>query len=94
MKTNKTIGSSFDDFLEEEGIAEEVETGAVKKLISFQLLEMIQKENLTKTELAHRLETSRAAIDRLLDPENESVTLLTLIKAATVLGKKLKLELV
>lgn len=94
MKPNKTIGSSFDDFLEEEGIAEEVETGAVKKLISFQLLETIKKENLTKTELAQRLETSRAAVDRLLDPENESVTLLTLIKAATVLGKKLKLELV
>lgn len=94
MKTNKTIGSSFQDFLAEEGIAEEVETGAVKKLISFQLLETIQKENLTKTELAHRLDTSRAAVDRLLDPDNESVTLLTLIKAATVLGKKLKLELV
>ena len=94
MKTNKTIGSSFDDFLAEEGIAEEVETGAVKKLISFQLLETIQKENLTKTELAQRLDTSRAAVDRLLDPDNESVTLLTLIKAATVLGKRLKLELV
>ena len=76
MKTNKTIGSSFDDFLAEEGIAEEVETGAVKKLISFQLLETIQKENLTKTELAQRLDTSRAAVDRLLDPDNESVTLL------------------
>ena len=91
---NKSIGSSFNDFLEEEGITEAVETGAVKKLISFQLLETIKNENLTKTELAHRLETSRAAVDRLLDPENESVTLLTLIKAASVLGKKLKLELV
>lgn len=91
---NNAVGSSFDSFLEEEGIAEEVETGAVKKLISFQLLEAIKKENLSKTELANRLETSRAAVDRLLDPNNESVTLLTLIKAASVLGKKLKLELV
>jgi len=94
MKKYKTIGSSFDDFLEEEGIAEAVENGAVKKLISFQLLETIKSKNLTKTELAHRLETSRAAVDRLLDPENESVTLTTLSKAASVLGKKLKLELV
>jgi antitoxin HicB len=91
---NKRIGSSFDDFLKEEGIAEAVGTGAVKKLISFQLLETIKKENLTKTELARRLDTSRAAVDRLLDPENDSVTLLTLIKAASVLGKKLKLELI
>ncbi|HKL85428.1 MAG TPA: XRE family transcriptional regulator [Treponemataceae bacterium] len=91
---NNTIGSSFDDFLEAEGIANEVESGAIKKLISFQLLEIIKNENLTKTELAHRLETSRAAVNRLLDPNNDSVTLSTLIKAATVLGKKLKLELV
>lgn len=91
---NNAIGSTFDSFLEEEHISEEVETGAVKKLISFQLLEAIKRENLTKTELAHRLETSRAAVDRLLDPDNESVTLLTLTKAAAVLGKKLKLELV
>ena len=91
---NNMIGSSFDSFLEEEGITEEVETGAVKKIISFQLLETLRQEHLTKTELAKRLETSRAAVDRLLDPDNESVTLLTLIKAASVLGKKLKLELV
>lgn len=91
---NNTIGSSFEDFLKEEGIAEEVETGAVKKLIAFQLLETLEREHLTKTELAHRLDTSRAAVDRLLDPNNESVTLLTLTRAATVLGKKLKLELV
>jgi antitoxin HicB len=91
---NKSIGSSFDDFLKEEGIAEEVENRAVKKLISFQLLDTLKNEHLTKTELAHRLDTSRAAVDRLLDPDNDSVTLLTLIKAASVLGKKLKLELV
>jgi len=92
--TNKTIGSSFDNFLAEEGISEEVEAGAIKKIIAYQLQEAIEKEHLTKTALAARLETSRAAVDRLLDPENESITLLTLKKAAAVLGKKLRLELV
>jgi DNA-binding Xre family transcriptional regulator len=91
---NEYIGSSFNDFLEEEGIREEVETGAVKQLIAFQLQQTLQKEHLSKTELAQRLDTSRAAVDRLLDPYNESITLLTLKKAASVLGKKLKLEFV
>ncbi|MDR3247394.1 MAG: helix-turn-helix domain-containing protein [Treponema sp.] len=91
---NDAIGSTFDSFLDEEGIREDVEAGAVKKLIAYQLQEALQKEHLSKTELAHRLDTSRAAVDRLLDPENESVTLLTLKKAASVLGKQLKLELV
>ncbi len=91
---NESIGSSFDDFLKEEGIAEEVENRAVRKLISFQLLDTLKNEHLIKAELAHRLDTSRAAVDRLLDPDNDSVTMLTLIKAASVLGKKLKLELI
>jgi len=91
---NNSIGSSFDDFLDEEGIAEEVEAGAIKKIIAYQLQEAIEKEHLSKTALAARLETSRAAVDRLLDPENESITLLTLKKAANVLGKRLRLELV
>jgi DNA-binding Xre family transcriptional regulator len=73
---------------------EEVEAGAIKKIIAYQLQEAIQKEQLTKTALAVQLETSRAAVNRLLDPENESITLLTLKKAANVLGKKLRLELV
>ena len=91
---NKFIGSSFDDFLTEEGIAEEVEAGAIKKIIAYQLLDAIEKDKFTKTELASRLETSRSAVDRLLDPLNESITLLTLKKAAAVLGKKLRFELV
>ena len=91
---NKAIGSSFDDFLMEEGIAEEVEAGAIKKIIAYQLQEAIEKEQLSKTALAIRLETSRAAVNRLLNPGNESVTLLTLKKAANVLGKKLRVELV
>jgi predicted XRE-type DNA-binding protein len=91
---NKALGSSFDDFLTEEGLADEVESRAIKKIIAYQLQETIKKEHLSKTALAARLETSRAAVDRLLDPENESITLLSLKKAANVLGKKLRLELV
>jgi DNA-binding Xre family transcriptional regulator len=91
---NQFIGSSFDDFLEEEEIGAEAEAGAIKKIIAYQLRETLEKEHLTKTELAQRLATSRAAVDRLLDPYNESVTLFTLQKAASVLGKKLKLVLV
>jgi predicted XRE-type DNA-binding protein len=91
---NNAIGSSFDDFLTEEGICEEVEAGAIKKIIAYQLQEAIEREHLSRTALAIRLETSRAAVNRLLDPENESITLLTLKKAANVLGKKLRVELV
>lgn len=91
---NIAIGSSFDEFLEEEGIAEDVDNGAVKKLIACQLREALETGHISKTELAARLQTSRAALNRLLDPENDSVTLQTLKRAASVLGKKLKLELV
>lgn len=91
---NKHIGSTLNSFLEEEGIAEEVESGAVKKLIAFQLRAALENEHMSKTELAARLQTSRAALDRLLDPDNDSVTLQSLKRAATALGKKLKLELV
>ena len=63
-------------------------------MIAYQLREAIEREKLTKTALAIQLETSRAAVNRLLDPENESITLLTLKKAANVLGKKLRLELI
>jgi DNA-binding Xre family transcriptional regulator len=92
--SNKYIGSSFEDFLEAEGIAEEVTGNAVKKLLAYQLLEKLEKENMTKSELAARLSTSRSAVDRILDPNNESITLATLQKVAEVLGKKLKIELV
>lgn len=92
--SNEHIGSSFEDFLEQEGIAEEVISNAIKKLLSYQLLEKLEIENMTKSELATRLSTSRSAVDRILDPSNESITLHTLQKVAEVLGKKLKIELV
>ena len=93
-KMNKAYGgSSFDDFLEEEGIAEEVKNEAIKRIISYNLLEEMHKQNINKTEMAKKMSTSRAALDRLLNPYNDSVTLATLTKAANVLGKKLVLQL-
>lgn len=90
---NKHLGSSFDSFLEEEGIFEEVTLHAIKKVIAFALIEAMKKENITKTELAKKLCTSRTALERLLDPNNYSVTLHTLHKAAQVAGKKLDITL-
>ena len=93
-KKNKHIGSDFDDFLKEEGIQEEVETIAIKRVISFQLKEAMKKVHMTKSKMAQKMHTSRSAVDRLFDPENESITLQTLNKAASALGKKLKVEIV
>ena len=87
------VGSSFDDFLKEENIDVEVKNEAIKRLISYNLLDEMKKQNINKTEMAKRMSTSRAALDRLLNPYNDSVTLATLTKAADVLGKKLVLQL-
>jgi len=89
----KHIGSNFDDFLREEKLLEAAETAAVKRVIAFQIEREMKRRKLTKTEMASRMKTSRAALERLLDPANASVTLSTLERAATVLGKKLKVEL-
>lgn len=89
-----TIGSNFDDFLKEEGVLEQTEAVAIKRVIAFQIEEIMHCKNITKTMMAKRMHTSRSALERLFDPENESATLLTLNKAAAVLGKKLKVELV
>ena len=83
------IGSSFDSFLEEENIANEVRNEAIKRLISYNLLDEMKRQNINKTEMAKKMSTSRAALDRLLNPYNDSVTLATLTKAANVLGKKI-----
>lgn len=88
------LGSDFDDFLAEEGLLAEVETVAVKRVIAYQLATLMQESNLTKTSLAQRMNTSRAALDRLLDPSNESVTLQTIERAALALGKRLRIEFV
>ncbi|UTC78897.1 XRE family transcriptional regulator [Treponema sp. OMZ 799] len=89
----KYIGSSFEDFLEEENIEVEVRNEAIKRLISCDLLNEMKAQNINKTEMAKKMNTSRAALDRLLNPKNDSVTLATLTRAANVLGKKLVLQL-
>jgi predicted transcriptional regulator len=89
----KNIGSSFDDFLKEEGLLEETAAVAIKRYIAFQLAEKMSEEHLSKAEMARRMETSRSALDRLLDPDNPSVTLQTLQSAAQALGGRIKVEL-
>lgn len=89
----KFIGSDFDDFLEEEGILAETEAVAVKRVIAFQVERMMQEQNLSKTEMSRRMKTSRAALDRLLNPANQAVTLQTLDRAARALGKRLQINI-
>jgi antitoxin HicB len=89
-----SIGSSFDDFLKEGNIYEEVTARAIKSVIARQLEVLMAKEHLTKSALAKRMNTSRAQLDRLLDPENGSVTLETLVRAANAVGRNLRMELV
>ena len=87
-------GSSFDGFLEEEGILEEVEAVAIKRVIAWQLAQAMKTRNLTKKMLAERLGTSRSQLDRLLDPENGAVHLRTIARAARAVGKRLRVEMV
>jgi len=90
---NKHIGSDFDDFLAEEGLLEQAETVAVKRVIAYQVEQLMAQQNLSKTEMSRRMKTSRAALERLLDPTNQSVTLQTLDRAARALGKRLQISL-
>ena len=92
MKKNKYIGSNFDDFLKEEGMLEEVEEVVAKKIFVFQMEKEMKKQGIDKVELAQRMETSRSAVDRILDPESPS-TLRTFAKAARALGRHLKISL-
>ena len=80
MKKNKHIGSSFESFLEEEGILEEVNAAVIKSVIAQNLKSHMEKHGISQTEMAKLLGTSRSALQRLLDPENYSVTLLTVNK--------------
>jgi antitoxin HicB len=91
---NSHIGSSFDDFLDEENLLVEANEIAIKRVIAWQLQQEIESKHMTKTDVARAMGTSRAAVDRLLDPNNTSVTLNTLSKAARVLGKKIEIDLV
>ncbi len=93
-KKNTPVGSSLDDFLKEEGILEETRAIAIKEVVAWQVQQAMEKDNITKVEMARRMKTSRAALDRLLDPGNESVTLQTLARAAHAVGRELRIELV
>ena len=90
---SKHIGSNFDDFLEEEGVLTEAEAIAVKRVLAYQLKELMKVQKLNKAQLAKRMKTSRSALERLLDPDNPSVTLLTLERAARALGKNIRIEI-
>jgi antitoxin HicB len=87
-------GSDLRDFLNEQGILGEVEARALKQAMSLQISRLLKKESVTKAEMAVRMKTSRAAVDRLLDGSNSSVTLNTLGKAARALGCKVRIDLV
>ena len=91
--SKKNIGSSFDDFLKEESLLESSTAIALKRVIAWQIAKEMKAQNLTKTELAKRMHTSRAALNRLLDEHDASLTLTTLASAAAALGKTVNLQL-
>ena len=93
-KPNKHIGSSLDDLLKEDGALEETRAIVIKETLAWQVQQAMQKENITKVEMARRMNTSRAALDRLLDPGNGAVTLQTLARAANAIGRGLRIELI
>jgi len=90
---NKHLGSDFDDFLLDEGLLAQAEATAIKRVLAFQIQKEMEERQLTKSALAKIMNTSRSSLDRLLDPDNPSVTLVTMESAAIALGKKLKIQL-
>jgi antitoxin HicB len=93
-KKHPNIGSSLDDLLKEKGILEEVNAAALKRVISLQIEDEMRRRKISKSALAKRMHTSRMAVDRLLDTTNGSVTLNTLGRVASALGRRLSVELV
>ena len=89
---NKHIGSSFDDFLEEEGLLAETEAAAIKRVIAYQVDQVMKAQKISKVAMARKMNTSRSALDRMLDPHNTSITLQTLERAAHAIGKRLRIE--
>lgn len=93
MVDNKHVGGDLDDFLRDEDILDDAEAVATKRVIAYQIAQEMEREHITQTELARRMKTSRSAVERLLDPANPSVTLSTLERAASAVGKRLKVQL-
>lgn len=92
-KSNPHTGSSFDDFLKEDGIYEEVQARALKRALSEQLDDAMQSSNINKVNMAQRMATSRSQLDRVLDPSNLSIQLDTLVKAASAVGRTVEIRL-
>ena len=92
-KSNRHKSSRFDDFLKEEGIFEEVQARALKRALAEQIEESMQAASLTKTAMASKMSTSRSQLDRVLDPDNLSIQLDTLIKAARAVGKSVEIKI-
>ena len=93
VKKNTSIGSSLDDLLHETGDYTESNAIAIKRVIAWEVQQKMEDENISKTDMAKRLATSRSSLDRLLDPENTSITLITLDNAARAIGKTLQVQL-
>ena len=91
---NKHLGSSFDDFLAEEGIYEEVTAVAWKRVLAWEVSEAMRKEGISKSEMAKRMKTSRSQLERFLDPDNPGVLLETVQKAAAAIGKRVTIGLI
>ena len=87
-------GSTPDTILEKDGILEKIEAVAIKRVIAWQLIETMKTKGITKKEMAAQLRTSRSQLDRLLDPENAAIQLETITRAAKVIGKKIRLQMV
>lgn len=91
--SKKHMGSSIDDFLKDEGIFDEAQAQAVKEVVAWQLAEAMRKKRISKTRMAALLKTSRTQVDRLLDAKND-ITLSSLQRAAAILGRRVRIELV
>lgn len=93
-KRNPRLGSSFDDFLREEGVYEATQASAIKHVLAWQLERAMEKSGISKNQMAKRMQTSRSQLDRILDPANDKIQLDTILKAAQVLGREVRLELI
>jgi hypothetical protein len=91
--SKKHVGSSFEDFLKEEGVFEETTTQAVKRVLAWQISETMKKKGISKIEMAKRMHTSRSQLDRFLDPDNDKVLLETVQRAASAIGKRVSMSL-
>jgi DNA-binding phage protein len=94
MAKNKHRGSTLDDFLAQEGALEEFQARAIKEVVAWQLAEAMREQKLSKNQLARQMRTSRTQVDRVLDPEAGNVTIETLQRAAALVGKRVRIELV